>query len=122
MKLEFLDNDSIVRLFGFDSSEAQKLKTAIENILINHHSSLNLASLNFITPVNCSLAFIISESNKGITTTDKKLFTCDLNLEGYREMVNLMEPFCNKESPGYQWLYDIADTPFEFLFSPTGKW
>jgi hypothetical protein len=36
-------------------------------------------------------------------------------------MVALLDPFCNKETKGYQWLYDI-DSDIDFLFSPAGTW
>jgi len=36
-------------------------------------------------------------------------------------MIYLLEPFCEKEESGYQWLYDVI-TPIELLFSSNGDW
>ena len=30
-----------------------------------------------------------------------------------------LEPFCNKETKSYQYLYDL-DNPTDFIFSPSG--
>ncbi|WP_302850212.1 hypothetical protein [Polaribacter cellanae] len=38
-------------------------------------------------------------------------------MESYIEMLRLLEPFCKKESKGYQYLYDV-DTPTDLLFAP----
>ncbi|WP_299671209.1 hypothetical protein [uncultured Polaribacter sp.] len=43
-----------------------------------------------------------------------------LTLEGFTNMTKLLEPFCQKESKGYQYLYDI-DNPTDLLFSPTAS-
>lgn len=125
MKLEFLDNvneygDQVVRLYNFDKSEAIKLRDAIQNTVINTNSSLDLVTLDFIEHVNCKLILHLSETDEGILTMDNKTFFCDLTKEGYKNMVQLMEPFCLKESKSFTMLYDI-DTQVDFLFSPYGN-
>lgn len=133
MKIEFLDDISdggrfphadpnqLVRLYDFDSSQANKLRQAIQEKIIESNKEIDLTTLNFIQSVNCSLTLKISDTDKGIVTSDNKNFVCNLTVEKYGEMIFLMEPFCKKETTGYQWLYDI-DTPIDFLFSPGGSW
>lgn len=125
MKLEFLDEvneygDQVIRLYNFDKSEAIKLRDAIQNTVINTNSSLDLVTLDFIEHVNCKLILHLSETDEGILTMDNKTFFCDLTIEGYKNMVQLMEPFCLKESKSFTMLYDI-DTQVDFLFSPYGN-
>ncbi|MDN3657474.1 hypothetical protein QWZ08_17610 [Ferruginibacter paludis] len=133
MKIEFLDDisnggqfphadpDQLVRLYDFDNLQAQELRHMIQNIIIERKKDLDLTTLEFIQPINCNLTLQISDADKGIATSDNKKFVCNLTIEKYKEMVFLMEPFCDKETNGYQWLYDL-DTPIEFLFSPGGSW
>jgi hypothetical protein len=63
----------------------------------------------------------ISSLDEGITSSDNKIFYCDLTISGYEQMLLLLEPFCKKETKGYQMLYDI-DSLTDFLFSPSGTW
>jgi hypothetical protein len=133
MKIEFLDDISdggrflhadpnqLVRLYSFDNLHARLLRHAIQNVIIESKKDIALTTLNFIQAINCNLTLQIADTDKGITTSDYKNFVCNLTIEKYKEMVFLMEPFCDKETDGYQWLYDL-DTPIDFLFSPGGSW
>jgi hypothetical protein len=132
MKIEFLDDisnggqfkdvvsDKLIRLFDFDSDEAEKFQEAIRN-LIENENGIAVDSLTFIKPVNCSLTLSIDTEDLGIIKTGKEEFECKLTRDSYKEMVCLIQPFVDNESNGYQWLYDnMAD--IDFLFSPGGMW
>jgi hypothetical protein len=133
MKIEFLDDISdggrfpsadpnqLVRLYDFDSSQASSLQQAIQKVVIEGNKELDLTTLNFIQLVNCNLTLQISNTNRGITTQNKKYFICNLTVNKYAEMLLLIEPFCDKNIDAYQWLYDL-DTLIDFLFSPGGTW
>jgi hypothetical protein len=133
MKLEFLDEissggqfkgvvtDQLVRLYEFDQIQANDFKKAIQQTLIENGCQLNLIEVVFIEAINCNLTLRISEIDTGINSSDNSFFFCDLTRNSYENMINLIEPFCQKDSNGYQWLYDI-DTPIDFLFSPGGQW
>lgn len=126
MKLDYISNtneygDNIVRLYDFDSIQASEFRESINKIIIKKKQSFSLDTADYIEERNCNLILRIAEEDIGITTYDNKNFFCDLTLEGYKKMVALLEPFCNKETKGYQWLYDI-DSDIDFLFSPAGTW
>ncbi len=122
MKLQFLDNvneyqDQVIRLYSFDMAEAIKFRDAIQKTIIDSSLPLDLNTLDFIESVNCKLILHISETDEGILTMDKKIFFCDLTLNGYKNMVQLIEPFCLKETKSFKMLYDL-DTQVDFLFAP----
>jgi hypothetical protein len=133
MKIEFLDDISdggrfpdadpnqLVRLYDFDNLQANMLRQTIQKVILENNKEVDLTTLDFIQAVNCNLTLQISDTDKGITTSDNKYFVCNLTVKKYGEMIFLMEPFCDKETNGYQWLYDL-DTPIDFLFSPGGSW
>lgn len=133
MKLEFLDDisnggqfngvvtDQLVRLYDFDQIQADNFRKTIQQTLIENSRPLDLNAIDFITAINCKLTLRISDIDLGIKSNDNLTFFCDLTIKGYENMTNLIEPFCKKDTNGYQWLYDI-DTPIEFLFSPGGQW
>jgi hypothetical protein len=126
MKLEYLTgineyNDSLIRLFDFDTIQASKLKQEILQSIVNDKLELNLSKLDFVEPINCNLTFRISGNNSGISAKDYNNFNCDLTIEKYEEMMLIMEPFTKEINESFNWLYDI-DTQIELLFSPNGNW
>lgn len=126
MQLDYIENineygDNIVRLYDFNKAEATKFRQAIQETIITKQQSLKFTTLDFVQSRNCNLTLRITDKEEGISRLDKINFFCDLTIEGYKQMVLLLEPFCNKETKGYQWLYDI-DNQTDFLFSPSGTW
>ena len=126
MKLDYIDNineygDNMIRLYEFDRSQAIMFRQAIQETIIINNKQLDLSTLDFIQSRNCNLSMRIADTDEGITTPDEIIFFCDLTLREYENMVSLLEPFCKKETKGYQWLYDI-DSQTDFLFSPAGTW
>ena len=126
MTLDFIDNineygDNIVRLYGFDKAQAGLFTEAVKQTILVEGKEMDLSYFDFIFLRNCNLILRIAEEDAGITSTDKVYFYCDLTLESYAQMIVLLEPFCNRETKGFQYLYDI-DSLTDFLFSPGGTW
>ena len=120
MKLEYIEDingydEHAVRLSDFDSAQANTLRDVINQVIADK-KEIELTTLDFIELLNCKLTLRISEEDLGISTTDYVIFFCDLTVGSYKNTAKLLEPFCRKESRGYQWLYDL-DTPIGFLLS-----
>ncbi|WP_339658929.1 hypothetical protein [uncultured Polaribacter sp.] len=125
MEVDFIENiddhdQSIVRLYNFNKKEAIKFRDLLKDTVIDKKQKLDVSQVDFITPRNCNLIFGLFKSDEGILTKDNKTFFCILTIEGFIKMVQLIEPFCKKESKGYQYLYDI-DNPIDLLFCPTAS-
>ena len=126
MELDYIENvnglhENVVRLYNFNKAEALQFSELIQETVIDKRARLDLSKIEFITPRNCNLIMGLFRSDEGILSEDNHTFYCVLTLEGFKEMLRLMEPFCKKESRGYQYLYDI-DNPTDLLFSPTASW
>lgn len=133
MKLEFLhdisdggrfreiETDELIRLFDFGKVEAEQLRIQIQQVIIEKGEPLKFSELPFIDAINCNLTMRIAEEIIGIITEDYVNFYCDLPKVEYQKMLALIQPFTEKNSRGYQWLYDI-DNPIDFLFAPGGSW
>ncbi len=126
MELDYIENinefgDNVVRLYNFDKSQAIKFRELIKDIIVNRKQKLDLSQVGFIENRNCNLILGLFKTNEGILSSDNKTFYCALTLESYHTMLKLLESFCEKETKGYQYLYDI-DNPTDFLFSPAGTW
>ncbi len=126
MELDYNENinefgENVVRLYNFNKSEALKFRALIQEVVINQKQKLDLSTIDFIEPRNCNLILGAFRVDEGILTEDNKTFYCVLTLKSYENMLSLLEPFCKKETIGYQYLYEI-DNPTDFLFSPAGTW
>lgn len=125
MKLGFLNNvneygDQVVRLYDFNKAEAILFRDVVQKTVIDSNLSLDLSSIDFIEHTNCKLILLSAETDEGILTMDNQSFLCVLTVEGFKNMIRLIEPFCLKESKSFAMLYDI-DSQIDFLFSPYGS-
>ncbi len=126
MELDYNENinefgDNVVRLYNFDKTEAIKFRALIHETIINKNEKLDLSKIDFIEPRNCNLILGAFKTDEGILSEDNKTFYCVLTLKSYDNMLKLLEPFCKKDTKGYQYLYEV-DNPTDFLFSPAGTW
>ena len=121
MKLKFLKDineygEHAIRLNDFDKAQAGMFLLILRELVLRKKDSIELADYEFIEAVNCSLTLRISETDEGIITDDYKYFYCDLTIDGYKEMIKLIEPFCIRETDAYRILYEL-DNPIDFIFS-----
>lgn len=120
MKIEFLPNahrpkEHILRIFDFDMKQARLFSDAIK-LVIGEGRTVHLAEFDFIQLVNCNLSLRISGMDIGVITDDDHNFYCKMSVSGYEAMLKLIEPFCQKESRSYAWMYDL-DNPIDLLLS-----
>lgn len=124
MKLEYIEDfneyeENILRLYNFDKIQAIKFRDLIQDVIVNRKQKLDLSKVDFIENDNCNLILGLFKTDEGIISNDNKNFICALTLDGFKNMLKLLKPFCNKETKSYQYLYDI-DNPTDFIFSPSG--
>jgi len=126
MQLDYIENinefgDNVVRLYNFDKSQVIKFRELIKDTVVTRKLRLDLSQVDFIENRNCNLILGLFKTDEGILSQDNSTFYCVLTLESYHTMLKLLDPFCQKETKGYQYLYDV-DNPTDFLFSPAGTW
>lgn len=126
MELDYIPNinnygEHVVRLYNFDKSQVIKFRDLIEDVIISKKQKLDLSTVDFIKMRNCNLILGLYKTDEGILSKDNKTFYCLLTMEGYENMLKLLEPFTQKDTKGHQYLYEI-DNPTDFLFSPAGTW
>ena len=125
MQLDYLDNynglnENIVRLFNFDRAEAIQFRDLIQDNVIEKKQKLDLSQIDFINTESCNLIFGLFKTDEGILTKDNQSFFCILTMAGFQKMVQLLKPFCLKETRSHQYLYDI-DNPTDLLFAPAAS-
>ncbi|WP_299015860.1 hypothetical protein [uncultured Polaribacter sp.] len=122
MELDYIDNynglhENIVRLFDFNKAEAIQFRDLIQNVVIEQKQKLDLSQIDFINTEDYNLIFGLFKTDEGILTKDYRTFFCILTLNGFKEMLRLLAPFCVKDTKAHQYLYDL-DTPTDLLFAP----
>jgi hypothetical protein len=126
MEIDYLNDinghdQNIVRLYNFNKAEAILFRDLLKETIIKNRQKLDVSKVDFIESRNCNLIFGLFKSDEGILTKDNETFFCILTLEGFNKMIELIEPFCKKESKGYQYLYDI-DNPIDLMFCPSATY
>jgi len=136
MKLEYLHDmtangkykdvvsENLIRLWDFGPTESKKFQGLISKFTSDgQQDRLDLHKQDFIKSMNCKLTLVKDEINNGISRLNEKDFICKLNNEGYKHMIDLIQPFVLEDSGGYQWLDEKANVgDIDFLFSPGGNW
>lgn len=129
MKIEYLtitdsthSKDSILRICEFDSSEACRFRDILSMLADGSTAIIDLNSIPFVTAAaDCHLFLKIGSSNEGVIVSSGNVFECILTMDGWKDAEGLVEPFCEGNLTGYQWLYNL-NTDIKLLFSPSGAW
>ncbi|MES2630310.1 MAG: hypothetical protein V4616_15230 [Bacteroidota bacterium] len=120
MKIEFLRDikgrgEHVMRIYDFDKSQAQLFRDDIREV-ITEGRTVHLSDKEYITCVNCFFSLRISGQDVGILTDDDHHFFLKMSIAGYEDILQKIEPFCQRDAKTYIWLYDL-DNPVELLFS-----
>lgn len=127
MTLDYLSNineygDHLVRIYNFNKTEAAAFRDVFKETVIEKKEVLDLSEVLFIDRSGeCNLKFRIFNQDEGVRTNDGKTFYCDMTIESLEKMLELIEPFCHKDTRTYQYLYDL-DIETDLIFSPEGTW
>ncbi|QHI39092.1 hypothetical protein IMCC3317_44930 [Kordia antarctica] len=123
-KFKNIEIKNLIRLWDFGCNESKLFQELINSFVLDASKfEVVLEAQEFITSINCKLTLIKSDKNNGIERISEDQFICNLNLDSYKHMINLIEPFINHDSSGYQWLDELANpSEIDFLFSPGGTW
>ena len=129
MKIEHLTNtnsahpkDSILRIFDFDLSEACRFRDMLSRLADGSATTIDLDRISFVEAIaDCHLVLKVGTKSKGVIILSKSTFECILTRDAWEDAKDLIEPFCEGNLSGYQWLYNL-NTNVELLFSPSGDW
>ena len=126
MKMEFLPDGSpdcpLIRLYEFSVAEVQELRRFCMSLADGSATCIALHQQPGITAIGgCELNLRIDKRDVGLLQSKTMKFDCALTDEGWREVADLAEPFCDKVGPNtYQWLNE--DGEVSLLLSPSGQW
>jgi hypothetical protein len=125
MKLEYLTAGSpecpLIRLYDFAQSEAKQLRELVKLLATGNRENAALHNEPWVESVGgCSLSLRRGNRNLGIRQSQALRFECVLSSDGWSNVEGLLEPFCETNTAGFQWLTNGGGVAL--LISPSGKW
>jgi hypothetical protein len=103
------------------SSEAQQLRQLVKSLVTGDHEYIALQNEMWVESVGgCSLDLRIGTRDDGVRQVQPLRFECVLSPEGWRGVEELLEPFSESDSSGFEWLTTKGGTPL--LISANGQW
>jgi hypothetical protein len=125
MKLEFLPSGSrdcpLLRLYAFDRVHATQFRDLCLELAGGKRQLLSMPDDFSVTPISgCRLTLKSADTNKGIHRLSSSTFECVLKPSDWDTIAELVEPFCQSDRAGYQWLVETGQ--ISLLFSRDGTW
>jgi hypothetical protein len=125
MKLEFLEAGSpvcpLIRLYDFNRAEAQSLRELVRSLRDGSRESVSLSEELWIESVKgCSLTLRLGDGEQGVRQSGPSTFDCALAAVNWDNVEGLLDPFCESEPTGFQWL--CSEGRVSLLLSRDGRW
>jgi len=125
MNLEYLAEGSrdcpLIRLYGFNPAEARSLRNLVRSLATGESHSVAIHDELWAESVGgCRLTFRRGNRNQGVREVHPMNFECVLTSDGWSNVEDLLDPFCNSHIAGFQWL--TSGGSVSLLFSQNGQW
>jgi hypothetical protein len=125
MKLEFVREGSpdcpLLRFYDFDSAEARQLQHAVLRLVRKSDEMIALHEQPGIrTVAGCELTLLRADNVQGVRETAPGEFEWLYSIDGWLEVAGLIQPFCQGDAGGFQWLNRIGK--IAVLLSRDGSW
>ena len=125
MKFEYLSDGSkdcpLIRLYDFSRTEVQLLRQLIRLLATGERELVALQNEFWVQPIRgCRLTLRQARQNYGVRQADSLAFDCELNSIGWSNVEGLLDPFCDSDTSGFQWL--TREGTVSLLISQSGQW
>ena len=109
MKVEYLADGSndcpLIRLYEYNQSEVRRLRELMRELANGVRQSASLQNESWVMPVDgCCLSLLRGSRDRGIRQVLPLNFECVLSSTGWSNVEGLLQPFCDSDTNGFQWL------------------
>jgi hypothetical protein len=125
MKVEYLADGSndcpLIRLYEYNQSEVRRLRELVRELASGVRQSISFQNEAWAVPVGgCRLSMWRGSRDIGVRQVAPLDFECVLSSAGWSNVEGLLDPFCDSDSDGFQWL--THDGRVSLLISQNGQW
>jgi hypothetical protein len=121
MKIEYLAEGPLIRLYAFDQPEVRLLRELVRSLVTGDRHSVVLQNEEWTEPVGgCCLNLRRGDRDQGVRQVQSLNFECILSPDGWWNVEGLLEPFCDSNPAGFQWLANHGKVGL--LISQSGQW
>jgi hypothetical protein len=127
MNIEFLESGSkdcpLIRIYGNEPAVCQRLMVAFEQLADGRVEEICLTGLPGAEPLGgCCLIALAGRPDQGIVRKASNVFWWILTPGSWDNVASLIEPFCQRQAGGHQWLDQVPASEAKVLISTTGEW
>ncbi len=125
MRLEFLPDGAperpLIRLYEFERAEVHQLRDLVKALSIGSRDNVPVHKEPGVEAVgSCQLHLRLGTNDQGIRQTRTGQFECVLSSSTWEKIEGLLQPFCESDTGGFQWLSEHGD--IALLISRDGEW
>jgi hypothetical protein len=125
MKVEYLADGlnecPLIRLYEYNQSEVRRLREIGRALASGAPQSRPLHSEPWVLPIDgCRLTLRPGSRSIGVRNVAPLTFECVLSPTGWSNFEGLLDPFCDSDTNGFQWL--THDGKISLLISQNGQW
>jgi hypothetical protein len=125
MKVEYLADGSnecpLIRLYEYNQPEVRRLKELVGELASGVRQSISLQDEAWAVPIGgCRLSLRRGSRDIGVHQLARLDFECMLSSAGWSNVEGLLDPFCDSNTDGFQWL--THDGKVSLLISQNGQW
>src|SRR5260370_41847386 len=123
MMLEYLADAAppLIRLYEFNHAEVRQLRELVRSLVSGTRQGVSLQKEAWAQPIDgCSLELRLGNRDRGIRQVSPLKFECTLTSDGWSNVEGLLDPFCEADVSGFQWLTHDGRVPV--LMSRDGQW
>jgi hypothetical protein len=103
------------------ANEVQLLRQLVRLLATGEREVVVLQDEFWVQPVRgCCLTLRQAKQNYGVRQADGLTFECELNSSGWSNVEGLLDPFCDSDISGFQWL--THDGTVSLLISQSRRW
>jgi hypothetical protein len=129
MKIDYLENGSsdcpLIRIYRDEPEFCARLFSSLNQLSSGEAKEVSLTALPGVEPAgSCTLIAQVIKSDRGIVHKEGNSFFWMLTSDSWQDVAGLIEPFCQFETKGFQWLDQVPASDARVLISrsPDGCW
>jgi hypothetical protein len=111
----------LIRIYAFSRVEVHSLRELVQSVSSGPRKRVDLQAPPWVEAIQgCGVSPVLGDRDRGVRQTASANFECFLSSNGWQDVEGLLDPFCESDVAGFQWLTNKGKVAL--LFSHSGGW